>query len=131
MRSEFGQLTRYAIVGVGVNALFFVAYLGLTTAGVGHIAAMTTTYALGTVVSFALNKEWTFRSRDALSGPLLRFVAVYSLGYGVNFTGLRILVDRLNLPHQASQAALIVLVAAILFLLQRNWVFRRSSSSLQ
>jgi len=119
-----GQLVRYAAVGVASTAALYAAYLGLAHYGVGPKTAMTITYAAGVVQTFLLNRRWTFGQRGALAGPFAKYVTAYAIGYVANFALLAALVDAARLPHQLVQAFAIVAVAALVFLLQKLWVFR-------
>lgn len=123
MDSTPGQILRYALVGVGSNLLLYLGYLLLTAIGVGPKTAMTFMYSTGILITFLLNRQWTFQHTGLASHALLRHVIAYALFYGVNFFGLWLFVDRIGWPHQGVQAALIVLCAAGLFLTMKFWVF--------
>ncbi|MCM8855325.1 MAG: hypothetical protein LC541_09605, partial [Candidatus Thiodiazotropha sp.] len=58
--------------------------------------------------------------------PLIRYVTIYLIGYVVSFSGLYIFADMLGFSHQLIQGLMIVLVAILLFTLQRVWVFNQS-----
>ena len=125
-----GQFLRYALVGLTSNVLLYVAYLVLTRLGAEPKLAMTVLYLAGVVQTFLVNKRWSFR-HGGLHGPaFLRYCAAYALGYVVNFVSLLMLVDRLGWPHQVVQGVMIVLLALMLFALQKFWVFRPASHSL-
>ena len=118
------QLLRYALVGLASNAALYAAYLALTHLGVEPKLAMTLLYAAGTVQTFVFNKRWSFRY-DGTHGPAFaRYCASYAFGYVVNLLALSLLVDRLGYPHRWVQGFVIILLAAMLFLLQKFWVFR-------
>jgi len=117
------QFLRYTIVGLGSNVALYVGYLCVTSLGVGHKMAMTLLYATGILVTFLVNRNWTFRDRGNTPGTFVRYVVIYGLGYLVNFAGLYLFVDQIGYPHQIVQGALILCVAILLFLLQRYWVF--------
>lgn len=55
----------------------------------------------------------------------------YGLGYLVNLTALYLCVDRLGWPHEAVQGAMVFVVAALLFVLQKFWVFTSTVTSRQ
>ena len=118
------QAFRYGIVGLVSNLVLYLFYLGLTWAGMGHKLAMTLLFALGVLQTFFFNKRWSFEHDGATHTALSRYVAAYACGYLLNLLALMVLVDRLGLPHQWVQGAMIIIVAGMLFLLQRYWVFR-------
>ena len=117
------QLLRYAMVGLGSNVILYVAYLLLTGFGLGYKTAMTLLYAVGILQTFLFNRRWTFDDSGRIHGTFFRYVITYALGYLFNLGALYMLVDELGLPHQIVQGALIFVVAVLLFLLQKYWVF--------
>lgn len=118
-----GQFMRYIVVGATSNLLLYLAYIGLTAGGLGHKTAMTLLYITGGVLTFVVNRTWSFNHKGSGHAALARYLVAYVLGYLFNLTLLWIFVDRLHQPHQAVQAAAIVLVAVSLFLMNKFWVF--------
>jgi putative flippase GtrA len=119
-----GELVRFGAVGLLSNAALYLFYLAATGLGLGHKLAMTAAWCVGVLQGFFLNRAWTFRSRAATPAALGRYWTAYLAGYALNLGLLFALVDRAGLPHQAVQGALIVLIAPLLFLAQKFWVFR-------
>lgn len=117
------QFLKYATVGLVSNLLLYLAYLGITAVGMGHLTAMTLLYVSGVLVTFAANRSWSFKHRGFAQAAFFRYVIAYLLGYLLNFSLLWFAVDHLHLPHQAVQAVAIVLVAISLFLMHKYWVF--------
>jgi putative flippase GtrA len=128
-RSTARQFARYAVVGFASNALLYLGYLGLAAQRVGPKLAMTFMYVIGVALTFAFNKHWTFGNHSKGSHVFFRYCLVYGAGYALNFVALLGLVDRLHFPHEVVQGLLILVVAAILFLLQKFWVFGPDSST--
>lgn len=119
-----GQFARFAIVGVVSNAVLFLLYLLMTRLGLGHKLAATLAYAVGVLQTFVFNRTWSFRHGGAGEPALGRYVAAYALGYALNMAALFALVDRGGLPHEWVQGVIIIVLAVLLFLLQKFWVFR-------
>ena len=119
-----GQFFRYGIVGVSANAAAYLAYLGLTALGIEPKAAMTLVFAATVLSTFLVNRTWSFRSTARHGKALVRYFAVYWLGYVVNWLGLGLLVDAMGYPHQLVQLMMIVLVAALMFVALHLWVFK-------
>ena len=117
------QFMRYAIVGIASNAVLYALYLLLTSFGIGYKTAMTLLYVAGILQTFLLNRQWTFSHKGDIRNAFIRYVVIYLLGYLVNFSGLYIFVDVLGFSHQLIQGVLIIIVAVLLFMLQRVWVF--------
>lgn len=118
------QFIRYAMVGLASNGVLYLLYLLITSFGMGPKAAMTILYAIGVAQTFYFNRNWSFRHDGKASPALLRYIASYAFGYVLNFVALLILVDNLSWPHQWVQGVMIIVLAALLFMLQRYWVFR-------
>lgn len=123
MKIAFFQALRYGIVGLLSNAVGYCLYLLLTNAGMGHKLAMTLLYVVGTLQTFVFNKNWSFKYKQNDRTALLRYLATYALGYVVNLIALVTLVDRAHLPHAIVQAAMIFVIALLVFVLQKFWVF--------
>lgn len=118
-----GQLMRYIVVGAASNSLLYLAYLGLTVVGLGHKTAMTFLYITGGLISFIVNRAWSFKHKGSGHSAFARYSVTYILGYLFNLALLWLFVDRLHQPHQFVQAVAIVLVAVSLFLMNKFWVF--------
>ena len=125
--TTIGQLLRYGVVGIASNALLYLAYLALTSAGMNYKLARSLLYALGVIQSFHFNKTWSFRHDGARGQAFIRYCISYGLGYLFNLVVQYLMVDRLGYPHQLVQGALIICTAVLLFLLQKFWVFRSPS----
>ena len=118
------QFLRFAIVGLVSNALLFLLYLVLTKLGMGHKVAMSSLYLVGVMQTFVFNKRWSFKHKGVVRTALFRYWLVYALGYLLNLLALMILVDRVGLPHQLIQGIMILVLAILLFVAQKFWVFR-------
>jgi putative flippase GtrA len=123
MRGIILQLLRFGVVGFASNMVLYLIYLLVTGLGVNYRIAMTILYFVGVSLTFAFNRQWTFNYRGPTAVVFRRYVALYLLGYMVNLVGLVIFVDWLDYPHQTAQGLMILIVAALLFSLQKLWVF--------
>ena len=130
MRRSMGSLVRFAVVGVVSNVALYVAYVGVTFMGVGPKLAMTLCFVAGVLFSFVLNRNWSFKSASPTGGALLRYAITYLLGYLLNLAGLLLFVDGWGFPHEIVQACLIAVVAVLMFVAQRAWVFRARADAL-
>ena len=117
------QLLRFVIVGIASNAVCFAVYCGLAWAGMHPMLAMTLVYLLGVLQGFWGNHRWTFARSGPASPALLRYGLAYALGYAVNLAGLWVFAREMSYRHEYVQAAMLVVVALMLFLLQKFWVF--------
>jgi putative flippase GtrA len=127
-----GEALRFAAVGLFQNGLNVAVFALASTLGVQYRAAAVIAGLVAFVVSFLLNRRWTFTGRATPAGPqgvryLLVFAAAVALGVGL----LTLFVELTGMPNVAAQVAAIVIVAPLSFLAQRAWVFRRPPSSTQ
>lgn len=84
-----------------------------------------TRYAVvGVAQTFYFNRSWSFGYDGRASPAFVRYLAAYAFGYVLNLMALMLLVDRWGWSHQWVQGVMIFVLAGILFLLQRYWVFR-------
>ena len=129
MSRSLTQFVRYAIVGLASNLIGYLLYLVLTSVGLGPKLAMSVLYAVGVLQTFVFNKNWSFGFNGAATPALVRYAAIYALGYVINFVILLWLVDKSGLPHQWVMAGLVVFMAVFFFAGQKFWVFRQPGSS--
>jgi putative flippase GtrA len=128
MKETAGQFLRYATVGLFSNGVIFLFYLAITAAGIEHKIAMTLLYMVGVAQTFLFNKRWSFKHRGKYGPEFIRYCLAYGMGYVLNLIVLMIVVDRLGFPHQVIQGIMIVILAVLLFFLQKFWVFRTKPS---
>lgn len=128
MKQAATQLARYSLVGLVSNGVGYLLYILLTRLGLGPKFAMSLLYGVGILQTFVFNKKWAFRFDGAATAALIRYATAYAFGYVVNFVALLLLVDRIGLPHQLVQGVMILVVAVMLFLAHRYWVFPQRSS---
>lgn len=114
---------RFIVVGVASNTLLYVIYLGISGVGLGHKTAMSLVYLLGVLQTFVINKAWTFAHRGHHTAAFFRYLAAYGGCYLLQLLMLCLFVDYLGVHHAIVQGVAICVVAYLLFLLQKYWVF--------
>ena len=119
-----GQLLRYGAAGLALNLALYLGYLGLTALDLSPRMAATLCFLAGIPLSFAAHRRVTFRAGAVSPGRKALFALAYLLAYAGNMLGLYLLVDLWQLPHQAVQLFLILLIAACLFVTQKLLIFR-------
>jgi putative flippase GtrA len=122
------QGARFAIVGFASNLLLYSLYLLMTAFGLGSKVAMTLVYVTSAVQTFVFNAGWTFE-RKVSKASLVKYGFAYGACYLINMLALIVFVDRIGFPHEAVQAAMILVVAAVMFMLQKFWVFAPSRTA--
>lgn len=118
------QVVRFGIIGLASNLVLYLLYFGITSIGVGYKLAMSLLYLIGVLQTFLFNKKWTFSHHGQLNSSFIRYTLIYGVAYLLNLGALVIFVDRVGYPHQLVQATMIAIIALLLFVMQKIWVFR-------
>ncbi len=120
----FGEMLRFAVVGLVSNGVLYVLYLVARSLGVEHNLAMTIAFLVGVAQTFVANRSWSFRSRARAAPAFGRYLIVYLMAYLLNLAASILFVDRFGYPDRVVQAIMVVVIAVLLFVGQKLWVFR-------
>lgn len=121
--ATLGQVARYGVVGVLNNLLGYLIYLLITWLWLDPKVAVTLMYPIGAVTAYFGHARYSFAYSGRSSHGIIRYAIAHVIGYGANIGMIYVFSDRLGYPHQLVQAAAIVAVAGILYLLFRYFVF--------
>jgi putative flippase GtrA len=121
--SKSAQFLRYAFVGIASNAIGYFVYLFFTGFGTGPKVTMTGLYCIGAGLGFIGHRQITFRHKGSIPRSIVIYLFAHLIGYGINFSMLYFLSDKLLYPHQWVQAFAVVVVAIYLFLSFKYLVF--------
>lgn len=116
-------LARYGVVGVLNNLLGYLIYILVTLLWLDAKVAVTLMYPIGAVTAYFGHARYSFAYSGRTSFSVARYAIAHMIGYGVNISLLYLLSDLLGYPHQLVQAAAIISVGGILYLLFRHFVF--------
>jgi putative flippase GtrA len=119
------QFIRYAVVGVATNGTGYLLFYLLTTLGLSPVVTISIIYPTHLVVAFFLNKRWSFAHRGKVNMTAVKYLIAYGACYLINVGILELFADYLGFSHLIVQACAIVLLACLLFAVQRYWVFRQ------
>jgi len=124
------SLFRFLLVGGLTTAMNYLLFVGLTQAGLHHLAAATVGWAAGLIVSFVLNKRFTFEVRTrADAREVSAFVGGYLLQLLLGLAVYWVLIDGLGLTPSAAFVLNLAVVAAFSFAFMRRAVFRRTPAA--
>lgn len=85
---------KFVVVGIGNTLIgLFTIYLCKWLLGLDDAVANICGYSIGFVVSFVLNKEWTFRHSGRLYPAMARFLVIFALAYLFNLATVFIAID--------------------------------------
>lgn len=123
------KLFLYAVCGGSGVALDFLAYSLLVAGGVWYQLANIIGYALGTCLSFVLNRAITFGVKNAPVRRFLSFIGVAAFGYLVSSILLWALVEAMHVEPIIAKAMTLFAVLVIQFSLNSLITFRTAAAS--
>ncbi|MDQ7047511.1 MAG: GtrA family protein [Sulfurovum sp.] len=116
------QFVTYNIVGIANTIVGFSIIFLLMFSGVSATISNAIGYAIGAVLSYHLNKKYTFKSTTDSKTQALKFFAVLLIAYLLNFITLQWLLSFVN-PYLAQLLSAIVYTLSS-FVLAKLLVFR-------
>ena len=119
MKRGFGRFVGFVAAGGTATVINYTLFALLYWAGVNYLLASALGYVSGIVVSFTINKLLVFRDSEKQPRQFLRYTAIYLVALGAQL-GLLELGVRLGLdPLIANAVALVIVVMANFFVIQR------------
>jgi putative flippase GtrA len=124
------QFPRFLLVGVANTALGYAVIFGcMYLAKLSPELSNAAGYAVGFLVSYFLNRHFTFRSAQRRSTELVRFGIVFLIAYTANLAVLIVLVRTLEVHAGLSQIIAGVIYIGTAYMLNKHYVFRSSEPS--
>jgi putative flippase GtrA len=117
---------RFATVGVVNTAVGMMVIYASQRLGAGTVVANFCGYTVGLMVSFFLNRRWTFQHDGRRYATHLRFIAAFVVAYAANL-GCVLLAEKSGATGMLAQFAGIVPYTVTFYLLCRHIVFPNSS----
>ena len=118
------QVFRYGFVDIANNLVGYLIYVFLTWLWLDPKIAVSLLYPLGAALSYIGHAKYSFIFAGSHKSGIIRFVVAHFIGYAINILLLYIFVDLFLFPHQVIQIFAILVVAGVLFLLFRYYVFQ-------
>jgi putative flippase GtrA len=109
--------------GIGVSTDYAVFY-GAIMGGMWYQYANGLGYLAGTLMSFALNRIFTFGMRDRTLQRLAMFLMVASIGFAASALLLWLLVDLANVDARIAKLITLPMVVVLQFSLNRRITFK-------
>lgn len=124
------QFSRFLSVGVANTALGYAVIFGcMYLAGLSPELSNAAGYAVGLLISYFLNRHFTFRSAQRRSAEFLRFGVVFLVAYTANLAVLTVLVRTLEVHGGLSQLIAGVSYIGTAYRLNKHYVFRSSEAN--
>jgi putative flippase GtrA len=118
------QAARFGAVGVLQNAVNVACFALAREAGAHYRAAALVAGLFGFLLSFWLNRHWTFSGRQgAIERHVVKYTLVYAGAVAVGVLLLTFFVEVGGVPPVPAQVLAILVAAPASFLVQRAWVF--------
>ena len=115
---------RFLIVGLANTSVgLLIIYIGKWLIGWDDIVANMVGYSCGLILSFVLNKRWTFRYKGSSGRALFRFVLVILLAYLLNLGLTLAAINDFGINSYVAQALGIVPYTIITYLGSRYFAF--------
>lgn len=111
--NEIRRLSRYGVVGIATNLSLYLLFLLFLHCGLIPTVAAGVCYGLGVVMSYQLNRRWTFSSTDSHRQDLPKFLLAY--GIGLISTLSMIMFLTLWLPPELAQILNIGITALVIY----------------
>lgn len=113
--------------GLGVSTDYAVYYLSYS-AGLWYQGANGLGYLAGTLLSFTLNRVFTFGMRDRVLQRLGLFLAVAAVGYSASAALLWALVQFAHLDPRVAKLVTLPMVVVLQFALNRRITFNAAKA---
>lgn len=120
-----GQFARYCLVGAlntGVGLSIIFAAMGVFQ--LSPVFSNAVGFAAAFLLSFALNRQWTFQSSRSLQSSFPLFVLVCAAGYALNFAALTSAIHIFQVNAYAAQLMGVCAYTIFVFFGSRFLAFR-------
>lgn len=122
------QFLLYCICGgIGVSTDYAIYYLAFT-GGMWYQGANGLGYLAGTLMSFTLNRVFTFGMRDRVLQRLFLFLFVAAIGFAASALLLWILVQSMQLDPRIAKLLTLPMVVVLQFALNRRITFNSAGA---
>ncbi len=122
MRGIRGEISRFLLAGA-VNTFFgYAVFSSIYFCVHQETAALAWSYIAGVCFNYRTYGRYVFGDGRHLA--FVRFVLVYLLTFGLNRYGLSVLTESCGINAYAAQLILAAIIAPVLYLLNKRFVFR-------
>ncbi len=115
---------RFMIVGVANTSVgLFIIYAAKWLVGLNDVVANMVGYSCGFVLSFLLNKRWSFRHTGSVGPALFRFILVVLVAYLLNLSVTMLAINKFGINSYLAQALGILPYTIATYLGSRHFAF--------
>ncbi|MFG1352192.1 GtrA family protein [Xanthobacter autotrophicus] len=131
-RDLIRQLASFVGVGLAATAAHFAALTLMVENGLtGPVAGSGVGFVVGGIVSYALNRRFTFESTRSHAGAVPRFMVVAGVAFVLNGLIMGLLVHQLGLYYLLAQAITTGIIMLWTFSGYRLWAFAHRAGARQ
>ena len=125
---KYGQFARFVIAGscafaVNLAALYFFTDI----VGIYYLISTVLAFLVSFSISFTLQKLWTFQdsSRDHLHIQIPAYLGMQLTNVSLNAALMFVFVEYLHIWYLYSQAVISLCLAALIFFLNKKYIFKK------
>lgn len=123
-------MLKYGVVGLLGTLIHFAALFVLVEAfHLNPVAASTLGFVLVLIISYILNKWWTFQDTPSGWKPFVKYVVVSLTGLLLNSGIMYTVVDWLHWNYLLGQCMVVLAVPLSNFIFNYYWTFRQETVS--
>jgi putative flippase GtrA len=115
---------KYLLIGIVNSIVAYLLIFGFMLLGIGPEVSNFVGYFFGIVVSYVLNKQFNFKSKNRHMDDLPKFLASMAVAYLLNLAALVTLYRGWGVNPYVSQIAAGAVYLLVGYSLSRVWVFR-------
>jgi len=114
---------RFIVNGVASNVTLYGLYVLLIFLELDYRVAATTTYALGIVWNYIVNRLWSWKSSAPIAGSFIRYILLYVTMYFVHIGLVVVLVELVGISEYLSPLLATSILIVPQFLILNRHVF--------
>ena len=129
--SKYKKLIKFLIAGsTAAGTTFFFVYFFTDIVGLWYLASSVIAFFFGVVVSFTLQKFWTFKGEQEKQThhQLILFISLGICGMVINALGMYLLVDKVHLWYMLAQFITAAGIAIINFFVYQLVIFNHKTT---
>lgn len=120
------SVVRFLVVGLANTSVgLLIIFGGKWLFGLNDISANMVGYSCGLVLSFVLNKHWSFRYKGTFGFALFRFLLVILVAYLLNLGFILVAINNFGINSYLAQALGIVPYTVVTYLGSRYFAFKQ------
>ncbi len=127
---EAARLSRFVLVGM-LATIIHVAIFGalVERSGAAPVYASIPAFLVAMLVSYAINRAWTFSASGRHGIELPRYASISLLGLSLNVLITYVAVNVLHWWYVRALAVIVLIVPVTTFCLNRRWTFRAEATA--